>query len=204
MHVVFFFLMIRRPPRSTLFPYTTLFRSKTQGKHGRNLKRNYEIERKVEQTFGVKLNVPAEIHSSKEGKYFLWLSNNAAEQMKNLVVYEVNYNEGMPLTPERFCYLRDSVMRQHIKGETDVMYMMTVKESVRVEWNQKRNEGMVSGLWAMKGDAMGGPFRAKVIVKPDSMAHRLLIVEGFLYAPAIRNKKNLLNQIENVLSSIKY
>src|SRR3989442_12655315 len=25
----FFFLMIRRPPRSTLFPYTTLFRSKS-------------------------------------------------------------------------------------------------------------------------------------------------------------------------------
>src|ERR1019366_9624704 len=33
--LVFFFLMIRRPPRSTLFPYTTLFRSwrrfKTRG-----------------------------------------------------------------------------------------------------------------------------------------------------------------------------
>src|SRR5947199_8400311 len=31
LHVVvwfFFFLMIRRPPRSTLFPYTTLFRSR--------------------------------------------------------------------------------------------------------------------------------------------------------------------------------
>src|SRR5438445_8080541 len=26
-HFLFFFLMIRRPPRSTLFPYTTLFRS---------------------------------------------------------------------------------------------------------------------------------------------------------------------------------
>src|SRR2546422_9441985 len=26
----FFFLMIRRPPRSTLFPYTTLFRSQLQ------------------------------------------------------------------------------------------------------------------------------------------------------------------------------
>src|SRR5258708_30023443 len=26
----FFFLMIRRPPRSTLFPYTTLFRSSPQ------------------------------------------------------------------------------------------------------------------------------------------------------------------------------
>src|SRR5256885_5020593 len=27
MPILFFFLMIRRPPRSTLFPYTTLFRS---------------------------------------------------------------------------------------------------------------------------------------------------------------------------------
>src|SRR2546430_16154615 len=28
---IFFFLMIRRPPRSTLFPYTTLFRSLVTG-----------------------------------------------------------------------------------------------------------------------------------------------------------------------------
>src|SRR2546422_11758280 len=28
----FFFLMIRRPPRSTLFPYTTLFRSLVNGR----------------------------------------------------------------------------------------------------------------------------------------------------------------------------
>src|SRR5256886_15065924 len=28
---IFFFLMIRRPPRSTLFPYTTLFRSRSRG-----------------------------------------------------------------------------------------------------------------------------------------------------------------------------
>src|SRR6266496_5552973 len=30
--VLFFFLMIRRPPRSTLFPYTTLFRSRRHGR----------------------------------------------------------------------------------------------------------------------------------------------------------------------------
>src|SRR2546425_9961405 len=28
LYFLFFFLMIRRPPRSTLFPYTTLFRSR--------------------------------------------------------------------------------------------------------------------------------------------------------------------------------
>src|SRR2546427_6841735 len=30
----FFFLMIRRPPRSTLFPYTTLFRSSAEPARG--------------------------------------------------------------------------------------------------------------------------------------------------------------------------
>src|SRR5256885_5896623 len=36
MIAIFFFLMIRRPPRSTLFPYTTLFRSplSPQGRGG--------------------------------------------------------------------------------------------------------------------------------------------------------------------------
>src|SRR2546427_1100447 len=34
-HCFFFFLMIRRPPRSTLFPYTTLFRSWPSPRSGR-------------------------------------------------------------------------------------------------------------------------------------------------------------------------
>src|SRR5438034_6501426 len=33
-YLIFFFLMIRRPPRSTLFPYTTLFRSEESGEGG--------------------------------------------------------------------------------------------------------------------------------------------------------------------------
>src|SRR3712207_8295220 len=40
--IIFFFLMIRRPPRSTLFPYTTLFRSVValaQGLYGLGLLR---------------------------------------------------------------------------------------------------------------------------------------------------------------------
>src|SRR2546430_14121359 len=35
--ILYFFLMIRRPPRSTLFPYTTLFRSKVH----HHLRRNH-------------------------------------------------------------------------------------------------------------------------------------------------------------------
>src|SRR2546430_12383313 len=36
----FFFLMIRRPPRSTLFPYTTLFRSRSDCEAFRNAGNN--------------------------------------------------------------------------------------------------------------------------------------------------------------------
>src|SRR3712207_7028906 len=34
-YLLFFFLMIRRPPRSTLFPYTTLFRSYLHARRSR-------------------------------------------------------------------------------------------------------------------------------------------------------------------------
>src|SRR3712207_7204404 len=41
--LIFFFLMIRRPPRSTLFPYTTLFRSRIT-KQGRTHARTMLVE----------------------------------------------------------------------------------------------------------------------------------------------------------------
>src|SRR2546430_15595507 len=43
---IFFFLMIRRPPRSTLFPYTTLFRSQSAGRDRSHLQ---EDKRKSDQ-----------------------------------------------------------------------------------------------------------------------------------------------------------
>src|SRR3712207_9493284 len=44
MYLVFFFLMIRRPPRSTLFPYTTLFRSLTGRSDGQPMLETLERE----------------------------------------------------------------------------------------------------------------------------------------------------------------
>src|SRR2546429_3999323 len=40
---LFFFLMIRRPPRSTLFPYTTLFRSARSAHHGVRQERRHLV-----------------------------------------------------------------------------------------------------------------------------------------------------------------
>src|SRR2546422_4701931 len=48
---IFFFLMIRRPPRSTLFPYTTLFRSGRCNQQERNEHTLCRLER-IEQRNG--------------------------------------------------------------------------------------------------------------------------------------------------------
>src|SRR5256885_12276427 len=57
---LFFFLMIRRPPRSTLFPYTTLFRS---GKEAEDLARQQHglARRAIDPRAVVR-------HEKKEGK----------------------------------------------------------------------------------------------------------------------------------------
>src|SRR5256884_4096214 len=55
--IFFFFLMIRRPPRSTLFPYTTLFRSQLLDELG--------IARQLEGAVQVRLEIvqlPKPIH----------------------------------------------------------------------------------------------------------------------------------------------
>src|SRR2546430_4328875 len=56
--VVFFFLMIRRPPRSTLFPYTTLFRSEVDPSTRRDIQRTAAAK-------DITLSVRSEEHTSE-------------------------------------------------------------------------------------------------------------------------------------------
>src|SRR5258705_2067685 len=71
----FFFLMIRRPPRSTLFPYTTLFRSRLrprpEGQHHLRTFEKTEFYMNIGQGFhsndvrGVTIKVRSEEHTSE-------------------------------------------------------------------------------------------------------------------------------------------
>src|SRR5260221_1923279 len=51
--------MIRRPPRSTLFPYTTLFRSDRDDVHGGGTGKEFAIARSLERRLG-----PQRFHST--------------------------------------------------------------------------------------------------------------------------------------------
>src|SRR5436309_10915098 len=58
----FFFLMIRRPPRSTLFPYTTLFRSNGRAQGQRRFEEWPQPRRKV----GVEVRQDVEAQAEAE------------------------------------------------------------------------------------------------------------------------------------------
>ena len=64
--ILFFFLMIRRPPRSTLFPYTTLFRSHTSIIISMNISKGTLLQKKEKDSF-----VSPEIEEGEEKiKYY--------------------------------------------------------------------------------------------------------------------------------------
>src|SRR2546430_4276823 len=60
----FFFLMIRRPPRSTLFPYTTLFRSCRDPDHAR-ARRLHRAARRQRQRHRTRRSLRSEEHTSE-------------------------------------------------------------------------------------------------------------------------------------------
>ena len=49
--------------------------------------RNVKAEKLARKMFGIALWIPADMIASKQGKDFLWLSNNSATMMQNIVVY---------------------------------------------------------------------------------------------------------------------
>src|SRR3712207_4701865 len=61
---VVFFLMIRRPPRSTLFPYTTLFRSEVE-----EVANNYRLKKKRNKKRRSSRNRLVELRAYEHGDY---------------------------------------------------------------------------------------------------------------------------------------
>lgn len=155
-------------------------------------KRNIEAEKTIGKLFGVEMWIPMDMVSSKQGKDFLWLSNNSPTGMQNIVIYR----SSAPQSTDHYIHLRDSVMRLHIKGETDAMFMRTVKATVTGSLTKEKGHTITvhKGLWEMEGDDMGGPFIA------HTQGH--LTVEAFVFAPGMK-KRNLLRRTEAALYTLK-
>lgn len=145
---------------------------------------NVKAASTIYKMFGIRMQVPPELTTSKVGKNFLWLSNNASSGMVNLCIYSIGKG--------KFTQERDSVMRKNILGEQKGMYMRTA--SIVSMVHGKYSSVTIRGLWEMQNDAMGGPFVA--YWKPNGK--RIVVTEVFVYAPETK-KRNLVRRLEAVL-----
>lgn len=148
----------------------------------------------VERLFGAQMWIPVEMKASMKADNFLWFSNDAAEGMCNLCVYRIPSAD-----TARFVAARDSMMEKNIKGETDVMNMTTAHIPVRWQRQSDDSTWVARGLWEMKGDAMGGPFVARVMPQNDGSA---IVAEAFVYAPEGK-KRNFLRRTEASIFTFK-
>src|SRR3712207_7116019 len=96
--ICLFFLMIRRPPRSTLFPYTTLFRSyhthiltKKDPKRKRRLRRQAMIKTRGEEKTLKRLLQRSEEHTS-ELQSRQYLVCRLLLEKKKQVLETINHN----------------------------------------------------------------------------------------------------------------
>ena len=157
--------------------------------HLLQLTHNTEAEKKIKQMFGAQMLVPADMLASKQGRNFLWLSNNANTSMASICLYTINTAD--------FKEQRDSIMQRNIPGEWKGSFMQTTRiDEVVVS---KRGAKTVRGLWEMNSDAMGGPFVAYI---PSPGSRSILVAEAFVFAPESK-KRNIVRRLEAAIYTLK-
>src|SRR3712207_9452655 len=82
--IIFFFLMIRRPPRSTLFPYTTLFRSASATARGRSPPHGGSEVSLVQRPYVLRRRLSLEIRRAGAGRAALRLRPRSEEHTSEL------------------------------------------------------------------------------------------------------------------------
>lgn len=154
--------------------------------------------------FALRIDVPRDVQNHKFGSDFLWMSNAQMRQRKDLLIYTFPYTHPRDLGLDRLVEVRDSVLREHIKGEFEGTYPITFRSGlltrqIQIPGQPTRTE--VRGLWEMHGGAMmGGPFVQHAYY--DKARGRVVVVEGFVYRPN-EDKLTLIRTMEASLYSAR-
>src|SRR3712207_8258581 len=110
MTVFVFFLMIRRPPRSTLFPYTTLFRSQPSAEEERRAAgavlglRRRQRERQAEHDHRVQLPRSEEHTSELQSRQYLVCRLLLEKKIKHLPALPVRRQTSFRLFSYNLCH----------------------------------------------------------------------------------------------------
>ena len=163
---------------------------------------NIAFYKKCKEMFGCELCIPQDLLKMKEGKDFLWASNDGLSTIQNIVVYSYPYVSEKVFTHDNYIRLRDQFMKENIPGEQPDQYMTTNHDYVETTAKSIMGRYVMEarGFWEMKNDMMGGPFVSQSRV--DTINQRVITEEIFIYAPE-KLKRNLVRGMEAALYTIK-
>jgi hypothetical protein len=164
-----------------------------------------EMVKKVEEHMGFYMAVPRNMVRCKKAENFMWISNNAGNMNRNIVLYSYPYTEADAFTRAKLLQKRDSVMKLHIPGPVENSYMTTEYRFEPPIWEEtamanKQYAIRIQGMWRVEGEYMGGPFVS--ISCLDQKNQRIITAEAFIYAPN-QYKRNAMRQLEAALYTIK-
>lgn len=160
---------------------------------------------KVQEHMGFYIAVPRNMVRSKKAENFMWISNNAGNMNRNIVLYSYPYKENDAFSRAKLLQKRDSIMKLHIPGPVEHSYMTTEYRYEPPIWGETATVSnqyaiRLQGMWRVEGEFMGGPFVS--ISCLDEKNQRIITAEAFIYAPN-QYKRNAMRQLEAALYTIK-
>jgi hypothetical protein len=141
----------------------------------------------------------------KKAENFMWISNNAGNMNRNIVLYTYPYTEKDAFSRAKLLQKRDSIMKLHIPGPVENSYMATEYRFEPPIWGETATAYnqyaiRIQGMWRVEGEFMGGPFVSVSCL--DEKNQRIITAEAFIYAPN-EYKRNAMRQLEAALYTLK-
>src|ERR1044072_7803425 len=118
-----FFLMIRRPPRSTLFPYTTLFRSMmTIGRSPATISSPVSLTTKRMRSSSCKRSEEhtSELQSQRYISYAVFFFNDPA----TTEIYPLSLHDALPIYDDDRSLARDDLIARLVDDETHAIELV--------------------------------------------------------------------------------
>ncbi len=159
----------------------------------------------IKEKYNLDITIPQGYRLVKDTLGFTWFRFDKLETIQSVIFQEFDLDSIESLNTEDLIALRNYVSKKFVPGPNLNSYM-TTENRLPVLTKRIINEEMdiieLRGLWKVNGFFMGGPF-VNYFIK-DKSRHKLIMVEGFVYAPKKQNKSFYVRQVESILQSLKF
>jgi hypothetical protein len=159
----------------------------------------------IKEKYNINMVLPQGYRLVKDTAGFTWFRFDRLETIQSIIIHEFDMDSVTSLEPDDLVALRNNVGRKYVPGPQENTFMSTVMALPVISNDLVFNNLKVRelrGLWKVEGYLMGGPFVNYFLL--DDKNHKLLMVEGFVFAPRKQNKAFYVRQIESILQSIKF